>query len=405
MRLLLFVLMLFATWLAQATGTNDEKWNTDYTPGWYGETAASTCQYFAQQYVNSGWCNVTLTQCVSTDGGLAEVQHMSADCTVGPFTRTTHLHLLHDCEEGYEWDEDTQACVEQFHCDPPYVLNTDAESPLYGFCYLPPQCEGTIGQSFNGNPGPVGPGPAYTCVSGCRYAVSDFIFTSADYGYYTFTGNGEDCIAGQDGDETNPLPDYEPTPDQTPEEPTDPLNKPEVAEDGNTTDEPATDENQETLSRQLDFQSSQLSVIEKNSGAQALLQSDTNGLLTEIAKNTQGLASGLSLDGNNMGNAPDGDGDGDVGEFDTASDREAADDFETTMATYWQAIQDAPIVSGFNLAGTGATGTCPTGSFSYDGSTFTFDSHCQLIEDIKPLLQAAMMFAWTLLAVRIVLSS
>jgi hypothetical protein len=50
-------------------------------------------------------------------------------------------------------------------------------------------------------------------------------------------------------------------------------------------------------------------------------------------------------------------------------------------------------------------GTCPTPSFQFLGSTQTLTAHCTLIQNNKSIMQAAMGFAWAVMALFIVLSA
>lgn len=48
---------------------------------------------------------------------------------------------------------------------------------------------------------------------------------------------------------------------------------------------------------------------------------------------------------------------------------------------------------------------CPTASFEVFGGSYTFDSHCELIEKIKDLITMVSLFSWSFLGLRIILSS
>jgi hypothetical protein len=151
-----------------------------------------------------------------------------------------------------------------------------------GFCVTPPDCSTTVGQTVNGTVTQAGVGPAGQCYSGCFYETSDFVFTSTDYGYFRFTGNGQSCSGPTD----NPLPQ--------------PVPEPTVTDDGNQTSEPATDENQEQISQQLGGVQDQLGNLEKGIGSEINLSNQRNDLLADI------LAA--QLEGNQGDDDKDGDG-------------------------------------------------------------------------------------------------
>lgn len=65
-------------------------------------------------------------------------------------------------------------------------------------------------------------------------------------------------------------------------------------------------------------------------------------------------------------------------------------------------LQLAPNLRGFQA--TSKTGVCPRPTIELYGA-HVLDAHCKLIEDNKPVLQMAMTFAWTALALFIVLSA
>lgn len=51
----------------------------------------------------------------------------------------------------------------------------------------------------------------------------------------------------------------------------------------------------------------------------------------------------------------------------------------------------------------GHSSQCPTGSFVWNGSTYTLDTHCQLVQDHWGMLQTVMAVVWTIAALWIVL--
>jgi hypothetical protein len=58
-----------------------------------------------------------------------------------------------------------------------------------------------------------------------------------------------------------------------------------------------------------------------------------------------------------------------------------------------------------NFTPTTSTGTCPTPSFQLFGTTHTLTAHCTLIQNNKSIMQAAMGFAWAVMAMFILLSA
>ncbi|MGJ7490027.1 hypothetical protein [Variovorax sp. ZT4R33] len=54
---------------------------------------------------------------------------------------------------------------------------------------------------------------------------------------------------------------------------------------------------------------------------------------------------------------------------------------------------------------TSHTGTCPRPTFDLVGRTLTLEAHCTLIDANKPIMQAAMAFAWAALALFVILSA
>ena len=62
-----------------------------------------------------------------------------------------------------------------------------------------------------------------------------------------------------------------------------------------------------------------------------------------------------------------------------------------------------PKLRNFNAAG--QTGQCPKPTFDVIGKTIHMEAHCTVIDSIKPVLQAAMTFAWAAIALFIILSA
>lgn len=58
-----------------------------------------------------------------------------------------------------------------------------------------------------------------------------------------------------------------------------------------------------------------------------------------------------------------------------------------------------------NYQAVGKAGVCPRPTVELFGKLLTMESHCQLMEDNKPALQAAMTFAWTAMALFVILSA
>jgi hypothetical protein len=62
-----------------------------------------------------------------------------------------------------------------------------------------------------------------------------------------------------------------------------------------------------------------------------------------------------------------------------------------------------PNLRTFNVAS--HTATCPKPTVSLVGKTITMDAHCTVIDSIKPTLQTAMLFAWSAIALFIILAA
>ena len=81
--------------------------------------------------------------------------------------------------------------------------------------------------------------------------------------------------------------------------------------------------------------------------------------------------------------------------------------FGESVQQFWTDVQAAPIAGvASSLTGlSDAGGTCPAPSFSIFGTTFTLDFHCQVWPDIAPVIEAAALAGWAILAVLILLSA
>jgi len=221
-----------------------------------------------------------------------------ADPPGSPITWALATHYTINCTDPQVIDLANHSCG-----DPaPTCPSGQVWDATIGFCVTPKDCSGTVGDVVDGNVQPVGPGPSSMCSGGCEYATSDFIFTSADYGYFRFTGTGATCSGSTPAPTPAPLP--EPTP-ETPTEPTtpeDPIPTPDPGTEG----DPATQGNQHTISNQLHGLAGQMGNLESGQGKLINQGNTTNSLLTNIANQLQeGNGTGSSGNGTS-----DQDGDG-----------------------------------------------------------------------------------------------
>ncbi len=172
------------------------------------------------------------------------------------------------CPPGEARDAGGLCAVPLPQCTLPQVFD-----PVIGFCVTPPDCSNTTGQGFQG--GLVAAGAiGNTCSGGCEYQPSDFTFQGTNTGFWTYSGTGNACAGGAPA--PVPLP-----PPETPITPTPP--EPSIPNDNNTTNEPASDEGQETISNQLGGVQNQLQNLEKGTGSLITQGNQQNSLLQQIA--------------------------------------------------------------------------------------------------------------------------
>jgi hypothetical protein len=84
----------------------------------------------------------------------------------------------------------------------------------------------------------------------------------------------------------------------------------------------------------------------------------------------------------------------------------SADTIATTTTNYVGALSSVPIVAAVSgISASIPTGTCPTGSFSVYGSTYTIDAQCSLWASVSAIVQLVMLAVWALAGVRILMSA
>jgi hypothetical protein len=84
----------------------------------------------------------------------------------------------------------------------------------------------------------------------------------------------------------------------------------------------------------------------------------------------------------------------------------SADTIATTTTNYVGALSSVPIVAAVSsISASIPTGTCPTGSFSVYGSTYTIDAQCSLWASVATIVQLVMLAVWALAGVRILMSA
>lgn len=76
--------------------------------------------------------------------------------------------------------------------------------------------------------------------------------------------------------------------------------------------------------------------------------------------------------------------------------------FGDTFTTVWDGFNNAPIVDAVNGLGDGVPagpGSCPKPSFTVFDESYTIDAHCQLLDQVKPVLSVVFKAVWSLAAV------
>jgi hypothetical protein len=94
---------------------------------------------------------------------------------------------------------------------------------------------------------------------------------------------------------------------------------------------------------------------------------------------------------------------GEVG-FPTLSE---APGFGESLTALSQGVAASPIAqAASSLSGlSDGSGSCNAPSFAVCGQTFSFDFHCQVWPQIAPVIEAAALAAWAILAVLILMSA
>jgi hypothetical protein len=81
--------------------------------------------------------------------------------------------------------------------------------------------------------------------------------------------------------------------------------------------------------------------------------------------------------------------------------------YAETLDTFMVSLRAAPLLAPLSTLGAAAsiTGQCPTPSFQAFGQTFTFELHCQLWQQVEPLLAPLMLLLWGIYAFFILFSA
>lgn len=83
--------------------------------------------------------------------------------------------------------------------------------------------------------------------------------------------------------------------------------------------------------------------------------------------------------------------------------------FSESMSAIFEGMQNSPLNSAISNIKFPEGGTCPTGSMSIDIGIgvipLTFEEHCNFWEQISPVLSAAFLALWSVIAVRVLLSA
>lgn len=286
-----FFSLIAAMSFGSAYAVSDYVWSVPYDATLKFDAPASACTASASYYSTVN--NTSDFTCTGGSYTNATTYSMELTRDDGVILNINSLGTPIPCVAPQIWDNDLQACVDPPpQCTPPQVYDA-----AIGFCVTPPDCSGTVGDVVNGNVVPVGPGPASMCTGGCNYNVTDFVFTSTDYGYWRFTGDGASCSGP-----TAP-PQSDPPPPEDPITPTDPT--PPVTDDGNPDAEPATDENQEQMSQQLEGIQNQLQNLEQGSANETNAQNTTNDLLSQLLNEARGTGDSGTGTGDQDGNGTD----------------------------------------------------------------------------------------------------
>lgn len=276
------IILCIVTYFSSNAAQAETGWYRNAFPGSPWTTLPLACEAVCNEF------NGTVTICqpdnYHPDGTPSKAQ---VNCSAGGGGSS---YLSHDlCPAGETYDFTQDKCVAPTNCPsgsftvdyagPEFVTTTSCVVNGSGF-----SCEGTAS------------GPPITNNNGLTVQL------------YSYTG--DECGVNNDG-----TGGPEVTPKPEPVDPITPTPEPEppVTDDGDTTDEPATDENQEVISNQLKGIQEQIQNLEQGSVDEVQTGNQSNSLLSEI------LSEIGSLNSNGSGGTTDGDGDGTDDSFGDAS--------------------------------------------------------------------------------------
>ena len=134
-----------------------------------------------------------------------------------------------------------------------------------------------------------------------------------------------------------------------------------------------------------------------------------NGLAGSASGNPDQSGSGVPGAGRSGDGGPgdgDGEGEGGDGEFSGPGLEDGAA-YGDSLGGYWSDLSSGPWGTALDgLGGSVGGGACPVAEIPWlDGTVFTMDFHCTLLEDFEALIGLLFFFGWTWLAVRVLFSA